>query len=249
MRTPRGRNLTYSMVESLGQSIVTGEYDSRPFPTEAELARQFGASRSVTREAVKMLTAKGLLRARQRQGTSVEPEAYWNLLDPEVLRWLLERKFSLKLLSDFTEVRLAIEPMAAALAAKNADRVTLSELQHGIDRMHAAAKGEDDPLAADIAFHAAVLNATNNPFYAQLRGLVNTALRISIRYTNRIKGRTASVPAHEKVFDAIVARDAKAASDAMRAIIVEVQKLIESGVPAPTAKSSKPARRKSLASR
>jgi DNA-binding FadR family transcriptional regulator len=247
MRTPRSRNITYSMVESLGQSIVTGEYDSKPFPTEADLARQFGASRSVTREAVKMLTAKGLLRGRQRHGTSVEPEAYWNLLDPEVLRWLLERKFSLKLLSDFTEVRLAIEPMAAALAARNADRLTLSELQHGIDRMRAAANGEDDPLAADIAFHVAVLNATNNHFYAQLRGLVNTALRISIRYTNRIKGRTASVPAHEKVFDAIVAHDARAASEAMRTIIVEVQRLIESG--APGAKASRPAGRRAPAPR
>lgn len=231
------------MVESLGEAIVTGEYDARPFPTEADLAKQFGASRSVTREAVKMLTAKGLLRARQRQGTSVEPEAYWNLLDPEVLRWLLERKFSLQLLSDFTEVRLAIEPMAATLAAKNADRVALSELQHGIDRMRAAANGEDDHLAADIAFHVAVLNATGNPFYSQLRGLVNTALRISIRYTNRIKGRTASVPAHEKVFDAIVARDAKGASEAMRAIIVEVAKLIENGATTPAAKGQTRAKR------
>jgi DNA-binding FadR family transcriptional regulator len=137
MRTLHGRNLTYSMVEALGQAIVTGAYDAKPFPTEAQLAKQFGASRSVTREAVKMLTAKGLLRARQRQGTSVEPEAYRNLLDPEVLRWLLERKFSLKLLSEFTEVRLAIEPMAAALAARNGDRAALSELQHGIGRMRA----------------------------------------------------------------------------------------------------------------
>jgi DNA-binding FadR family transcriptional regulator len=247
MRTPHGRNLTYTLVESLGQAIVTGQYDTKPFPTEAELAKQYGASRSVTREAVKMLTAKGLLRARQRQGTSVEPEAYWNLLDPEVLRWLLERKFSLKLLSDFTEVRLAIEPVAAALAAKNADRVALSELQHGVDRMRAAANGEDDPLAADIAFHVAVLNATGNHFYAQLRGLVNTALRISIRYTNRIKGRTASVPAHEKVFDAIVARDAKGASDAMRTIIVEVQKLIEIGMSDP--KDSRAGKRRTSASR
>jgi DNA-binding FadR family transcriptional regulator len=243
MRTPPGRNITYSMVESLGEAIVTGAYDSRPFPTEADLARQFGASRSVTREAVKMLTAKGLLRARQRQGTSVEPEAHWNLLDPEVLRWLLERKFSLKLLSHFTEVRLAIEPMAATLAARNADRAALSELRHGIDRMRAAARGEDDHLAADIAFHVAVLNATGNPFYAQLRGLVNTALRISIRYTNRIKGRTASVPAHEKVFDAIVARDAKGASEAMRAIIMEVQKLIENGATARASRGQTRAKR------
>lgn len=225
MRAPR--NLTYSMVESLGQAIVSGKYDDTPFPTEAELARQFGASRPVTREAVKILTAKGLLRARQRQGTSVEPESYWNLLDPEVLRWLLEREFSMELLAQVTEVRLAIEPMAASLAAKNADQRALTEIQQAIDRMHAATNTEEDALAADIAFHVAVLHATGNPFYAQLRGLVNTALRISIRYTNHFKGRRLSVPAHEKVLEAIKANDVKAASDAMRRLIMDVQKLFD----------------------
>lgn len=68
-----GRNLTYGLLDALGRAIVTGRYDSAPFPTEAELAKQHGVSRSVTREAVKMLTAKGLLSARPRQGTIVEP--------------------------------------------------------------------------------------------------------------------------------------------------------------------------------
>src|SRR6201996_9178663 len=119
MRNAVGHNLTYTIVEQLGQAIVTGAYNaSNTFPIEADLCKQFGASRSVLREAVKMLTAKGLLRARPRQGTSVEPESQWNLFDPDVLRWHLERKFSVKLLLHFTEMRLAVEPNAAALAAK-----------------------------------------------------------------------------------------------------------------------------------
>ena len=98
VRTSLGRNLTYGMLDHLGKMIVTGGYDERPFPTEAELSIQHSVSRSVTREAVKMLTAKGLLSARPRQGTIVQPSSSWNLFDADILRWLLERKFSLDLL-------------------------------------------------------------------------------------------------------------------------------------------------------
>src|SRR4030088_139089 len=156
MRAPRDHNLTYSLVESLGQAIVMGEYEREPFPTEANLTKHFGTSRSVTREAVKMLTAKGLLSARPRHGTSVEPETRWNLFDPDVLRWLLERKFSLKLLTEFTQMRLAIEPTAAALAATRADAAAIAGVRGGIDRMKPQSRGEDDALAADIAFHVAI---------------------------------------------------------------------------------------------
>src|SRR3954468_10298071 len=85
-----GRNLTYGLLDVLGRAIVIGNYEKRGFPTEAELATQHGVSRSVTREAVKMLTAKGLLSARPKQGTTVQPSSAWNLFDTDVLRWLLE---------------------------------------------------------------------------------------------------------------------------------------------------------------
>src|SRR4051812_29880182 len=86
-RAVASRNLTFSMLDELGKAIVTGAYESARFPTEAEIAAQHGVSRSVTREAVKMLTAKGLLTARPRKGTSVLPASHWNLFDPDVLRW------------------------------------------------------------------------------------------------------------------------------------------------------------------
>src|SRR5258708_35303823 len=98
-------------------AFVTGVYSAdNPIPVEAELCRQYGASGPVLREAVKMLTGKGLLGARQRLGTWVETEDKWNLLDPDVLGWLLERKFSMTLLIEFTQIRLAVEPGTAALA-------------------------------------------------------------------------------------------------------------------------------------
>lgn len=227
MRAQRGHNLTYWLVDSLGQSIVTGEYSAdKPFPNEAELANLLGASRSVTREAVKMLTAKGLLRARPRQGTSVEPETRWNLFDPDILRWHLDRKFSLDLLLYFTEIRSAIEPGAARLAALKADAADIDEMQRGVERMYAAESGKDDGLAADIAFHIAVMKATRNPFYAQLSDIVSIALQISIRFTNSLAGRKADVPAHEAVLDAIKARDPEAAAARMTAIVVDVMQLI-----------------------
>ena len=221
-----GRNLTYALLDSVGKAIVVGAYDAHPFPTEADLAKQYEVSRSVTREAVKMLTAKGLLVARPRKGTSVQPPRAWNLFDPDVLRWMLERKFSLDLLRQFTELRIAIEPMAAALAAVAADAVGIAAIAAGYQRMVAAEAGDDDPLEADIAFHIAVLEASANPFYAQFRDVVQTALRTSIRFTNRFKGRTASLPQHRAVLTAIEARDADAARAAMSALIEDVMALI-----------------------
>ena len=120
MKSAMGRSFTYNIVEKLGQDIVTGAYGPQnPFPIEAELCKRLGASRSVLREAIKMLTTKGLLNARPWQGTWEEPEDNWNLLDPDVLRWLLERNFSPRVLLECTQVRLAIEPMLAALATRH----------------------------------------------------------------------------------------------------------------------------------
>lgn len=226
MSTDMGRNLTYGMLDMLGKAIVTGQYDKQPFPTEAELAKQYDVSRSVVREAVKMLGAKGLLTARPRKGTTVQATDRWNLFDIDVLRWLLDRKFSLLVLRQFSELREAIEPAAAALAASAHTADGLAAIRSGFARMEAAEIDEDDPLEADIAFHIAILQASANPFYAQFRDVVTTALRTSIRFTNRFKGRTASLPQHKAVLDAIANRRPSEAKAAMGALIADVMLLI-----------------------
>jgi DNA-binding FadR family transcriptional regulator len=225
MRTPAGRNLTFDFQERLGRAIVGGAYEEG-FPTEAELSRVHGLSRSVTREAVKMLSAKGLLSARPRVGTVVEPSESWNLLDPDVLRWLLERQFSLDLLRQFSELRLGIEPTAAALAAQFPDSPAIAAIEQGFARMEAAAAGQDDPLEADIQFHIAILRATQNPFFHQFEELVRTALHTSIQFTNRFAGRTANIREHGDVLDAIRDGDAGRARGAMFQLIDEVLDLI-----------------------
>ena len=226
-----GRNLTYGMLDAIGRAIVVGDYDGATFPTEAELAKQHGVSRSVTREAVKMLTAKGLLSARPRQGTTVQPTTSWNLFDTDVLRWLLERQFSIDLLRQFNELRVAIEPEAAALAARVATADDIERVNAGLKRMERAERGDDDALESDIAFHVAVLRASRNPFYAQFRDVVSTALRTSIRFTNRVKGRTANVADHAAVRDAIVGGNPDKARKAMRALISDVLELIDTAKP------------------
>ena len=231
-RPAHADNLTRRVVEALGQAIVTGTWQATgAFPIEAELCARFGVSRSVVREAVKMLTAKGLLSARPRRGTVVEPEPHWNLLDPDVLRWLLERAPSPALLAEFTQMRLGIEPQAAALAAQAVGRgqaEMLPPIRAALARMRAAGTGDDDPLASDIAFHVAILHASGNRFLVQLRELVDTALRISIRLTNARKGVSlASVDDHARVLRAIEAADAPAAAAAMRELLGEALELIQ----------------------
>jgi DNA-binding FadR family transcriptional regulator len=239
--------LTEQLLDALGKEIMLGRFETRPFPTEAEISETYSTSRSVTREAIKRLTAKGMLSARPRSGILVQPERGWSLLDADVLRWMLERKFSYKLLRAFTEMRLGIEPTAAALAARNADAQAMQEIERGLQRMVAAEHGEDDHHAADAAFHVAILDATGNPFYIQLHELVHAALRFSIQLTNRIKGHTASIPAHRRVYDAIKAGDAAAAQVAMAAIITDVLALI-SQVEARESAQRKPAKRSGAAS-
>lgn len=220
-----GRNLTYALLEAVGKSIVAGRFDSNPFPTEADLAKQYAVSRSVTREAVKMLTAKGLLAARPRKGTTVQPSRAWNLFDPDVLRWMMERNFSLELLRYFNELRHAIEPMAAALAAQSATPEGIARVKAAYQRMLDAETGRDERLEADTAFHIAILEASNNPFYAQLGDMVSIALKTSIRFTNRVKGAS-SLEEHRAVLAAIEARDPEAARAAMTALIDSVFALL-----------------------
>ncbi|MGS2722667.1 FadR/GntR family transcriptional regulator [Porticoccus sp. GXU_MW_L64] len=214
------QNLTQTIVQKLGKDIVTEHYTpDQPFPIEAELCETFGASRSVLREAVKMLTAKGLLSARPRQGTRVQPEENWNLLDPDVLSWLLERQVSLSLLAEFAEMRVSIEPMAAKLAARHATDEQLAAIEQAVKRMEAAESGLDDPLDSDIAFHVAVLQASGNRFLHQFDQMISTALKFSIRFTNRLKGvRIASVADHRATYEAIKSGHHKKAAQLMEAM-------------------------------
>ena len=222
--------MTSQIVHDLGSKIVKGAYSTQAgFPVEAELCEQYGASRTVLREAVKMLSAKGLLSSRPRRGTELQPEEQWNILDPDVLTWLLERKTSIRLMLEFTEVRLAVEPAAAAMAALSGNQAACQKIGHALDRMRAAEQGDDDPLESDIEFHSAILHASGNRFFCELAHLVEVALRFSIRTTNQLKGvAVASVEEHARVAKAIFAADPQGAEAAMRVMLHDVKMLLSS---------------------
>ncbi|MDO3387730.1 FadR/GntR family transcriptional regulator [Gilvimarinus sp. SDUM040013] len=231
------RNLTQQVVYELGLSIVQGKYSGVDvFPTEAQLSAHFQISRSVIREAVKMLTAKGLINSRPRQGIRVQPTACWNVFDSDVLNWILQGRPSLSLLQEFTELRSGVEPEAAMLAASRQNAAEIGAIERGLERLKRAGDGLDDPLAADIEFHTAVLLASGNRFYIQLTSFIQTALQASISCTNQLKGISAgSYRDHKRIYDAICEGNSEAAGAAMRELLSEALGLIsESNSPQKT---------------
>lgn len=229
----RNFNLSQRMVQELGRTIICGEFVDDSLPTEAELCEKFGVSRSAVREAVKMLSAKGLITSKPRQGIRIQPEDQWNIFDPDLLRWVLESKPSLHVLKEFLQVRIAIEPEAAALAARYADESKLAAIEKALEGMRQAEGNSTEDLEADIAFHVSILYASNNRFYIRLRDFISTALRVSISHTNPIKGNHEGVVEdHSKVFNAIKNRNPERARQAMLALIDEALNFIEDAIAA-----------------
>ena len=229
-------NLTEQVVQSLGRSIVSGEYPTLAVFQIADLCTQFKASRTVMREAVKTLTAKGLVTSRASVGSIVQGERNWNLSDPDVLDWFLHVKGNtIPLIREFIDFRMEIEPGAAALAAERGDAQAIAAIFKALERMRAAEQGEDHALDADVDFHVAILHASGNRFFINMRHTIDVALHISIRVTNRTKGVTlASIADHARIADAIQAGDAKGARCAMRDLLSEAQKLLTGPVKLPS---------------
>ena len=229
----RNQNLISHTLETLGTAIVSGVYGiDNPLPFERDLHKQFGTSRGTLREAIKMLTAKGLLGARPRLGTWVEPEENWNWLDPDVLRWLRSRNISNALLRELVEFRLAVEPAVAALAARSATPEHIASIKRALARLHAAEFGNDDRLDAEAAFHAAIVRAGANRFHAQLGSVTKLALRLCIRQANCLRSdKRSDIVDYERIVSAIVARDATEAQSALYAIIRQSLDLIDRGAP------------------
>lgn len=232
-RANRGMNLTQQVADTLGNAIINGKYgEHNPVPSEAVLCEQLQVSRSAAREAVKSLAAKGLITSRARQGIRVLPESEWNLFDADVLRWMRDSNPSLELLREFTELRVAVEPEAAMLAAQQRDQEKIALIGKALARMKDAETGLDDPLESDIAFHLSILNASGNRFFMQLGRIIDTTLRVSIRFTNRRTGVNAGVHAdHKKIYDAIVEqqpeRAAEQASKLMSAALNTINSALE----------------------
>lgn len=162
----------HATVEALANRIFKGTYDEGETLVVPELMAELDVSQTVLREAVKVLTTKGLLDTHRNRGTFVRPREEWNLLDTDVLRWKLAAGVSSDFFADVLELRRSIEPAAAALAAERRTDDDLAALDAALKAM-AATDDDPEPLVrADAAFHTAMLIASNNRFYAQMRRVI-----------------------------------------------------------------------------
>lgn len=227
-----GLNLTQQIAHHLGKAIICGEYgEHNPVPSEAVICEQLDVSRSAAREAVKSLAAKGLISSRARQGIRVLPESEWNLFDTDVLSWIRESNPSLELLLEIAQLRLAIEPEATKVATQKSSPEKVALITKAVKRMELADAGMDDPLEADIDFHLAILNASENRFFVQLGRIIDTTLRVSIRFTNRLSGVHSAIYAdHKAIYDAIISGDPDAAYEASAHLLRAAHKLIEDAI-------------------
>jgi DNA-binding FadR family transcriptional regulator len=221
------RNLHGQVVLELGRRVVSGNYPAGALlPNEAHLYTELHVSRTALREAVKVLSAKGLLEARPRIGTRVRAREQWNLLDPDVLAWCCSTSADAKFLGYLNELREIMEPAAAGLAARSRSEEQLATLAAALASMHNA-RTMAQWVEADLAFHTAVLHATNNPLMIPLTVVISSALavllRVAARSTHDFKR---ALPDHHKVFDAIRNHDAPSATHRMAAMLSETRALI-----------------------
>ena len=215
------RGLHRIVVRSLGLRIVRGELGAgTTLPTEADLSVQLGVSRTVVREAIKVLAAKGLVESRPKTGTRSLGRAHWRLVDPEVLAWQVEVGPDPAFLADLVEIRDFIEPRAAEAAA---ERATPGE-RAGLLQLQAELEAEVADLAElvrlDLAIHAAILRAAHNGLLAQVTGAVIAALGAGPVSVFRSSGDRAAVnSAHRCVVEAIGRADPAEARRSMEALI------------------------------
>lgn len=229
-RPVRKRNLFAQVVEDLGVRIVRGDLNpNEPFPKEADLEAQFGVSRSVIREAVKTLAAKGLLESRTRTGIRALPPLHWNLLDAEVLSWRYSALPPSQFFAELFEIRLMIEPESAALAAQRATPADLEELDTAFHAMAEASQANAPGIEADLRFHHAILAAGQNPLLLQMGNLIGTGLLISHRFSR--ESFAFFLPMHKDVMDAIKAADAPAARAAMQRLLTGTRDYMKDHIP------------------
>ncbi|MQA11115.1 MAG: FCD domain-containing protein [Pseudonocardiaceae bacterium] len=208
----------------LGTAIVSGEYQPGSVLRADELAESLGVSRTVIREVVRVLETMRLVSSRRRVGVTVRPASAWNSYDPLVIRWRLAGSGRAEQLRSLTELRSAVEPMAARLAAGRANAEQCGRLVGLAVRLATAAKARDleSFLAHDIEFHQVVLAASGNPMFAQLDDVVAEVLSGRTHYhLMPSEPQPAAVRWHTEVAEAINCAEPDRAEQAMSAIATQ----------------------------
>lgn len=218
-------NLHRQTLHRLGEAIVAGHYArDKAMPPEPLLCAEMGVSRTVLREVVKSLVAKGLLSTGPKVGTRVLAEEQWSWLDPDVLAWKFRVGLSPEFLRSVTELRRVVEPPCLRLATERATAEQLAEIQLAFARMQETVAAGLDDLSDDLRFHHLLLQASDN----RLLGQMSRLLRALLRAGHDLLGRrpavpNSSLPWHSAVLQAVVARDAAQAQHAMIELINAVE--------------------------
>jgi DNA-binding FadR family transcriptional regulator len=206
-------------LDLLGQAILSGRYAvGASVPPEPQLCEQFGVSRTVVREAIKSLVAKGLLITGPKLGTRVLPDEHWNWFDPDVITWQAQAGLTPEFLRDLQELRHVVEPAAVRLAAQKATDADIAEMEQAYAGMKQAIEQGGDYVVHDLRFHQGLLQASHNRMLIQMGKALSALLRTSFEISTRVQdGPRSSLPLHRAVLDAVIKH---APDKAERAIMV-----------------------------
>ncbi len=220
-RSYLGARRNSRVVHDLGAAIVSGRISPGALmPTENQLVEEYGVGRSALREGVKVLAGKGLLESRTSAGTRVRPRDSWNLLDPDVLHWRLNPVPSERDLAVVANLRVALEPGVARLAAESPDMSARREVPVQMAKLWATVDDREAFVESDLAFHRSIFVASGNELLLYIYEVVSDALRL-VRplHTHSVAHNRETLPNHERVAQAILHGHHRKAEQFMRTIV------------------------------
>jgi DNA-binding FadR family transcriptional regulator len=223
------KNVHGHTLDHLGEAIVAGRWPAgSSMPPEPLLGEELGVSRTVVRECVKSLVAKGMVTTGPKVGTRVQPAEHWNWFDPQVVMWQSRAGLTREFLRDLQELRRVVEPAAVRLAAQRATPADLAQIEAAWAGMKVAVEQGGDYVTHDLAFHQGLLRASHNRMMVQMSKALGALLRTSFEIsTTRKDGPRQSLPLHRAVLDAVAARRPDEAERAITLLIDGAREDIE----------------------
>lgn len=215
------RNAHGHTVDLLGEAIVSGRYsEGGIIPPEPVLGEQLGISRTVVREAIKALAAKGMIVTGPKVGSRVLPQDAWNWFDPDVITWQARVGLTPEFLRDLQDLRRVVEPAAVRLAAERAGLADIAEIEAAYAGMKDAIENGGDYVTNDLRFHHALLRAAGNRMLTQMSKALDALLRTSFEISTSLSdGPALSLPMHRAVLDAVKAHEPARAERAIIKLI------------------------------
>lgn len=215
------KNVHGNTLDALGEAIVSGRHPpGSTIPPEPTLCEELGVSRTVVREAVKSLVAKGLISTGPKVGTRVMPSDQWNWFDPHVVAWQSKVGLTREFLRDLQELRRVVEPAAVRMAAERATPEDIAGIEAAFEGMRHAVEEGGDYVTYDLRFHQGLLNACHNRMLVQMGKALSALLRTSFEIsTTRKNGPRISLPLHRAVLDAVAAHEPARAEKAILKLI------------------------------